>query len=77
MVGWLALAALLHRYSGSSDTALDQDLHACRTGDPIGALLTNLRQQRCSLIAKPRDFAGALNDRSGLLAITSLARTAG
>ena len=30
MVGWLALAALLHRYSGSSETALDQDLKACR-----------------------------------------------
>ncbi len=39
LIGWLALAALRHRYSGSSDTALDQDLRACRTADPIGALL--------------------------------------
>ena len=68
MVGWLALAALRHRYSGSSETALDQDLKACRADDPIGALLNNLRQQRGVLLAKPSDFAGAINDRSGLLA---------
>lgn len=68
MVGWLALAALLHRYSRSSDTALDQDLRACRNDDPIGALLANLRQRRNSLRAEPSDFSGALNDRSGLLA---------
>ena len=46
LVAWLALAALLHRYSGSSETALDQDLKACRETDPIGALLKNLRQLR-------------------------------
>jgi hypothetical protein len=68
MIGWLALAALLHRYSRSSETALDQDLKACRADDPIGALLKNLRQHRTSLLAKPSDFAGAINDRSGLLA---------
>lgn len=68
MVGWLALAAMLHRYSGSSDTALYQDLRACRSTDPVGALLTNLRQRRSSLFATPNDFTGTLNDRSGLLA---------
>jgi hypothetical protein len=68
LVAWLALAALLHRYSGSSETALDQDLRACRGDDAIGALLGNLRQGRPSLAAHPNDFAGALNDRSGLLA---------
>jgi hypothetical protein len=68
MVGWLALAALQHRYSGSSDTALEQDLRATRSVDPIGALLTNLRQQRTSLLATSKDFEGTLNDRSGLLA---------
>jgi hypothetical protein len=68
-VAWLALAALLHRYSGSSETALDQDLRACRAPDPIGALLANLRQIRSSLTADADDFAGALNDRSGLLAV--------
>ena len=68
MIGWIALATLLHRYSLSSETALDQDLRACRADDPIGALLSNLRQHRTSLLAKPNDFAGALTDRSGLLA---------
>lgn len=68
LVAWLALAALLHRYSRSSETALDQDLRACRAPDPIGALLANLRQIRSSLRADADDFAGALNDRSGLLA---------
>jgi hypothetical protein len=69
LVAWLALAALLHRYSRSSETALDQDLRACRASDPIGALLANLRQIRSSLTADSDDFTGALNDRSGLLAV--------
>jgi hypothetical protein len=68
LAGWVALAALCHRYSKSSETALDQDLKACRTPDPIGALLTNLRNVR-PLIAKPKDFSGALADRSGLLTL--------
>jgi len=68
LAGWLALAALCHRYSSSSGTALDQDLRACRKPDPIGALLGNLRANRTSLNAKPEDFSGALADRSGLLA---------
>ena len=38
LMGWLALAALLHRYSGSSETKLDEDLKACRESDPIGAI---------------------------------------
>jgi hypothetical protein len=68
-VGWLALAALLHRYSSSSETALDQDLRACRETDAVGALLKNLRQLRPELAASPSDFTGALADRSGLLAL--------
>ena len=69
VAAWVALAALLHRYSRSSDTALEQDLRACRSADPIGALLTNLRGVRSSLRAEPEDFKGALADRSGLLAL--------
>jgi len=68
LAGWLSHAALCHRYSGSSETALDQDLRACRSPDPIGALLANLRNVR-SLAAKPKDFSGALADRGGLLAL--------
>ncbi len=69
LAGWLALAALCHRYSRSSETALDQDLRACRTNDPVGGLLANLRAARGALVAEPKDFAGALADRSGLLAM--------
>lgn len=68
MIGWLSLASLHHRYSRASETALDQDLRACQADDPIGALLTNLRNHRGSLFAQPGDFAGSLADRSGLLA---------
>jgi hypothetical protein len=68
MAGWVALAALCHRYSGSSETALDQDLRACRSEDSVGALLGNLRDVR-SLKAEPRDFSGALADRSGLFSL--------
>jgi hypothetical protein len=68
LAGWLALAALCHRYSGSSETALDQDLRACRSSDPIGGLLSNLRNVR-PLEARAKDFAGAIADRSGLLAL--------
>ncbi len=69
LTGWLALAAIYHRYSGSSESALDQDLRACRASDPVGALLSNLRAVRTSLVAEPEDFSGSLADRSGLLAL--------
>lgn len=69
LIGWLALATLLHRYSGSSETALEQDLRACRNPDPLRALLGNLRQLRSSLAAMPEDFGTRLADRSALLAM--------
>lgn len=69
IAGWLALATLLHRYSGASGSALDQDLRACRSSDPIRALLGNLRQVRDDLSAIPSDFGGSLADRSGFLAL--------
>jgi hypothetical protein len=70
LVAWLALAALLHRYSASSETKLDEDIRACREADPIGALLKNLRHDtRSNLLAAPSDFTGALADKSGLLAL--------
>jgi len=66
--GWIALAALSRRYSGSSKTALEQDLRACRSGDPLGALISNIRQTR-QLKARPEDFSGSLANKSGLLAM--------
>ena len=69
LAAWLALAAIHHRYSGAAETALDQDLRACRANDPLGGLLGNLRQAGGSLEATGDHFIGALADRSGLLAL--------
>lgn len=69
IAAWIALAALAHRYSGASETALDQDLRACRSPDPLRSLLSNLRQERSSLLAEPDDFDGAIADRNALLAM--------
>ena len=67
IAAWMALAALHHRYSKAAATALDQDLRACRSHDPVGALLTNLRKSR-TLAARPSDFVGRMNDKSSLFA---------
>jgi hypothetical protein len=53
IAGWLAMAALLHRCSKASETALDQDLRACSSDNPIGkpldiVNLTNNRTPRSS-----------------------------
>ena len=68
MAGWLAMAALLHRYSHATETALDQDLRACRAEDPVGRLLTNLRGDIGGFGAIPNDFKGPLNDRGAMFA---------
>ncbi|WMT73192.1 hypothetical protein [Bradyrhizobium sp. Ash2021] len=62
------MAALLHRYSKSAETALDQDLRACRSDDPIGKLLTNVRRDAGAFGAVANDFKGALNDKGALFA---------
>lgn len=69
LIAWLALAALSHRYSGTVETKLDEDLRACRSDNPIGGLLRNLRQGSASLRASASNFDGRLADRSGLLAL--------
>ncbi len=68
IAGWLAMASLLHRYSGSAETALDQDLRACRSTDPIGALLSNVRRDEGGFGTIPNDFKGSLMDRGALFA---------
>ncbi len=77
IAGWLAMAALLHRYSGSSESALDQDLRACRADDPIGKLLGNVRRDSGSFGAVAGDFGGALNDKGALFASYVACRKAG
>jgi hypothetical protein len=69
IAGWVALAAILHRYSGSSATALEQDLRACRDDDPIQSLLKNLRQTRPVLQAEKGDFDAGLSDRGALFGV--------
>ncbi len=68
-IAWLSLAALMHRYSQSTETALDKDLKACRSSDPVGRLLSNLRSEDGVVGAFEDDFGGALADKSGLLAM--------
>jgi hypothetical protein len=68
IAGWLAMAALLHRYSKATETALDQDLRACRSDDPIGKLLSNVRREVGGFAAISNDFRGALNDKGALFA---------
>jgi hypothetical protein len=69
IAGWLAMAALLHRYSSASETALDQDLRACRSEDPLGKLLSNVRRDEGGFGAIHQDFKGALNDKGGMFAV--------
>jgi len=64
----VALAALYHRYSRSAETAVEQDLRACRAQDPIRAMLENLKQGRKFNGATEADFDGLIADKSGLLA---------
>jgi len=68
IAGWLAMAALLHRYSKSTETALDEDLRACRSDNPIGRLLSNVRRDAGGFAASPNDFGGSLNDKGALFA---------
>jgi len=77
IAGWIACAALSRRYSAASGTVLEQDLKACRNADPIGSLLSNLRQSRPSLKAAPADFNGPLADKSGLLSLWIACRQLG
>ena len=77
IAGWLAMASLLHRYSKASETALDQDLRACRSDDPIGKLLTNVRRDAGAFGAVSNDFKGALNDKGALFAAYIACRHSG
>jgi Protein of unknown function DUF262 len=69
IAGWVAAAALRHRYSKSAGSHIDQDLKACRAADPIGSLLRNLRTSRYGLWASAVDFETSIADKSALLAM--------
>ncbi len=69
IAGWLAAAALNHRYSGATETAIDQDLKALLDADPIGKLLSNVRNSSNRIAAEPADFKRTLNDKGTLFAL--------
>ncbi len=77
IAGWLAMASLLHRYSKSTESTLDQDLRACRADDPIGKLLSNIRSDEGSFHAVPSDFSGALNDKGALVGMYAACKQRG
>ncbi len=62
LLRWFYLASLRGRYSGSAETALDEDLKAVGTGDPVGALMANLGPHaRAEVTADEFDDAGWRN----------------
>ena len=63
LLRWFYIASLRGRYSGSSETALDEDLKAIHSPDPIGCLLKNVVQQdgRVQVYADEFDDAGWRN----------------
>jgi hypothetical protein len=68
LAGWIALAAVHHRYSASSDTALQKDMVACRQKDAIRDLLKNAKGNRATLLTNPKDFSGNVQDKGALFA---------
>lgn len=54
---WYVHAGMWGRFAGSTETVLNQDLHAIDTGG-IDALIENIRQMRGDLTVRPNDFAG-------------------
>jgi hypothetical protein len=56
---WFAQAGMWGRFSGSTESVLDQDLAALAgTGDPLDALLTQLRLWHGGLTVEPGHFQG-------------------
>ena len=75
---WLYLALIWSRYSGSVETALDEDLAAIRdSDDPVEAMIEKIRRQSGRLEVGAEDLEGK-NTRSPLLNMMYiLARHAG
>ena len=74
---WLYLALIWSRYSGSFETALDEDLAAIRDSDDPEAMIEKIRRQSGRLEVSAEDFEGK-STRSPLLNMMYiLARHAG
>jgi hypothetical protein len=57
LLAWLVHAGMWGRYAGSTETVLNQDLHAI-DNDGIDGLMANLRAMRGDLTVRSADFAG-------------------
>ncbi|AUX38210.1 MULTISPECIES: DUF262 domain-containing protein [Sorangium] len=68
VLGWMALAALHHRYGAATQSTLERDLKAMAAAEsPVGALVRNLRRQQ-SLRASADDFDRPTQDRGAMFA---------
>lgn len=59
LLQWFYVASLRGRYSGSGETAMDEDLKAVSTSNPIGALLKNAVPPGASAKVSPDEFDDA------------------
>lgn len=59
LLRWFYVASLRGRYSGSGETAMDEDLKAVRSEDPIGALMRNVASASASIRVTADEFDDA------------------
>jgi hypothetical protein len=59
LLRWFYATALRGRYSGSAETAMDEDLKAVRSEDPISTLMRNAVQREDELEVRPDEFDDA------------------
>lgn len=59
LLRWFYAASLFGRYSGSTETAMDEDLKAVASDDPIGELTKKVAPLGRSLDVQPDDFDDA------------------
>lgn len=75
---WVYMALIWSRYSGSSETAMDQDIAALASGQPIKAMIQNIEDvvshQR---LVTERELQGQLKNSPYMLMAYILARRAG
>lgn len=59
LLRWFYVASLRGRYSGSGETALDEDLKAVASADPVGALMRNVVPAGYTADVTPDEFDDA------------------
>ena len=59
LLKWFYLASLRGRYSGSGETAMDEDLKAVRSDNPLQELMKNLQSEGRSFIVTSDEFDDA------------------